>query len=113
MQMFLENQLQTMKIEKERMMLLWRRGGELHLSILIVSSNTICVVGNWAVFILCWVISACIIGAIEAPKEVNIWIVSLKFLPFLQSYALRETRTSGDMGTLTHVKIVKLTKQDA
>ena len=79
-------QLQTMKIDKEGMMLLWRRGGELHLNIVIVSSNTIIAVGNWAVFFLCWVISACIIGAIEAPTEVNAQIVSLKFLPFLYIY---------------------------
>jgi len=40
-----------MKIDKERMMFLWRRGG------------------NWAVFFFCWVISACIIGAIEKTTE--------------------------------------------
>jgi len=40
-----------MKIDRDRLIFLWRRGG------------------NWAVFFLCWVISACIIGAIEATTE--------------------------------------------
>ena len=103
---FMENQLQTMKIVNERVTLLWQRGGELHLSILIVFSITITTVGNWAVFVLCWVISACIIGAIEAPTQVNTWIVSLKFLPLLYVHIYIF------MG-YGYVKIVKLTKQYA
>jgi len=42
---------EIMKIDKARMVFLWRRGG------------------NWAVFFLCWVASAAIIGAIEATQE--------------------------------------------
>ena len=36
----------------------------------VISLNSTIAEGNWAVFFLCWVISACIIGAIEATTEV-------------------------------------------
>ena len=63
-----------------------------------VSSNTIITVeGNWAVFFLCWVISACIIGAIEATTEVFTRIVSQTFCHW---HYIQVDDTVRDMGIL-------------
>ena len=75
----------------------WCFCGEGGVSCVSVSSmTTIAAEGNWAVFFFCWVISACIIGAIEKTTEVNTWILST-CSPLVTSCG-EVTRVSKDVG---------------